>query len=301
MATDIDSSSSLSKIHRFREEAMASHIELLIRHSDEEMVKGVAGMLFREVDRLEDLLSRFRDGSDIVRINQLEQGETILVSLECHTCLLQALEIQTLTQGKFDIASGGFMELIRDLEGNPVESDATQWQSARETRQKGSLKIDPNEARVSCIEPGLQLDLGGIGKGFVLEQLTELMEEFEIEHYLFSAGGSTILARGEQAPGQPWKTALSGADRGVDLELQNTCLSGSGFEVKGSHIIDQGSKLESSPYRRVWVKTHHAALADALSTACFLMNETEISELKSIMGEGLAIWIETKDGEIRSV
>ena len=291
----------VERVFRFREEAMASHIEVLIRHNDKDLANSVAGMVFREVDRLEDLLSRFRDGSDIARINHLTRGERILISQECHTCLLQALEIQTLTQGKFDIAAGGFMDLVRDHDGNAVQSTDEHWGKAREARMRGNLKIDPNEPRVSCVEPGLQLDLGGIGKGFVLEQLTELMGEFEIGNYLLSAGGSTLLARGMQAVDERWGTCLSGQKEAFDVTLQDACLSGSGFEVKGSHIIAGGRKLETATYRRVWVKTHHAALADALSTACFLMNEQEIHELKGILGDGLTVWVETHESEIREI
>ena len=61
------------------------------------------------------------------------------------------------------------MELLRDFEGNPVQAEEEQWDRARVTREQGALKIDPDEARVSCVKQGLQLDLGGIGKGYALE------------------------------------------------------------------------------------------------------------------------------------
>ena len=132
-----------SKLHRYREEAMATHFEILICHPDKQLADSLSGLVFRELDRLEDLLSRFRDGSDVVRMNQMQQGETILISEACHECLRQAMEIQVLTDGRFDVASGGFMELLRDLSGNPVAATEQNWERAREARKSGVLRIDP--------------------------------------------------------------------------------------------------------------------------------------------------------------
>ena len=91
--------------HRYREEMMATHFEIYIVHPEKQVADSVAGMAFRELDRLEDLLSRFRDGSDIARINQMLEGETILISPECHECLRQGMEVQMLTNARFDIAT----------------------------------------------------------------------------------------------------------------------------------------------------------------------------------------------------
>ena len=286
-------------IHRFREEAMATHFECWIRHEDRGLARSAANLLFRELETLEGRLSRFRDGSDISRINQMKPGETVLISETCHACLIQAMELQVITNGVFDMATGGFMELLRDLKGEPVDATEAEWEQARERRSKGRLQIDPEIPRVSCLEPGLKIDLGGIGKGFALEELSQLLEGIEVQDFLLSAGGSTLKASGSRtASGAGWDTRLSGAKHGIEWELKNACLSSSGFEVKGAHILQNGKVVRDARWRRVWVMGPHAALVDGLSTACFLMDRQAISELIQSMEGVIQVWVETQEGHI---
>ena len=286
-------------IHRFREEAMATHFECWIRHEDRELAHSAANLLFRELQIIESRLSRFRDGSDISRINRMHPGETVLISETCHECLIQAMELQVITNGVFDMATGGFMELLRDLKGEPVLATEEEWARAKERRSRGSLQIDPENPRVSCLEAGLQIDLGGIGKGFALEELSRLLEEMEVRDFLLSAGGSTLKASGARtAAGAGWNTRLCGAKHEIEWELKNACLSSSGFEVKGAHILQNGKVVRDARWRRVWVMGPHAALVDGLSTACFLMDREAILELMQSMEGAVRVWVETQEGHI---
>lgn len=286
-------------VHRFREEAMATHFECCIRHEDRSLAQSMASLLFRELEAIEDRLSRFRDGSDIARINAMASGETLLVSETCHACLAQAMELQMITNGVFDIATGGFMQLLRDAQGNRVEASDADWDQARGLRQQGQLQMHPDLARVTCLQAGLQLDLGGIGKGFALEVMAQHLEAMELNDFLLSAGGSTLLARGNgDSAGSGWTTRLSGASEAFQLSLQDQCLSSSGFEVKGAHILRAGSPVETSQWRRVWVLGRHAALVDGLSTACFLMDQVSIVSLIDSLDREIRVWVEPHQGPI---
>jgi len=298
--TDSNLSNNLS-LFRYREEAMATHFEFWICCSDKNTADSAASMAFRELDRLESLLSRFQDGSDIVRINSMQTGERLLISPECHECIQQALEIQLITQGRFDPATGGYMQLLRDLEGNPVKASESDWDLAKLRRQEGQLQLDPSESRISCTQAGLQLDLGGIGKGYALEQISELFQEMELTNFLLSAGGSTLLSRGTNSQGNPWGTRLAGASATMDVLLENACLSGSGFEVKGAHIVSNGKPMESAPWKRVWVRGPHGALVDGLSTACFQMSVFEIAAIIESLNGEIDVWCEELSGKIEKI
>ena len=99
--------------------------------------------------------------------------------------------------------------------------------------------------------------------------LTALFEELEVTDYLLNSGGSTLLARGKDECGNPWTTGLSGAQQSFDVELIDQSVSGSGFEVKGAHIIASGSIMKEALWRRVWVTGPHAALVDGYRPLVF--------------------------------
>ena len=280
---------------RFRDEAMATHFEILFDHPDRERCGSLAALAFREVERLESLLSRFMQGSDIYRINNLQKGESIGISNECHECLLMAMELGVLTNGLFDIGAGCFMPLVRDDEGRSIQSGEEEWTFARRRREEGRFIIHEDRPEVSCETEGLVLDLGGIGKGFALEVIDRLLSDFDDLNYLLSAGGSTLLARGFSSS---WKVNLSGESEGFSIDLKNESLSSSSFETQGAHIIRLGHPSRESHRKRVWVEGPNAALCDGLSTAFLLMDRREIKEVISDLSFEISVWEEGVEGDI---
>ncbi len=91
--------------HRFEHQAMGTIIELHLAHKDASYAAAAAAELFRLIDRLEQLLSRYRPNSDISRINALQIGGSARVSLETFECLQQCRELFLLTSGVFDVSS----------------------------------------------------------------------------------------------------------------------------------------------------------------------------------------------------
>ncbi len=284
------------QLFRYREEAMATHFEILIAHEDQDFAKSLAALCFRELDRLEELLSRFREGSDIDRINHLKQGETILISEACYECLRQAFEIHIITEGLFDIASGGFMNLIRDPEGNPIQASEEEWTQVQQARQTGSLKLHNNRAAITCEAEGLNLDLGGIGKGYVLDCLSALLIEMGANDFLLSAGGSTLLSKGSAVDNKAWTANLLSDGEGLNIELFDECLSSSGYAIQGIHIIKRGVLNDPGEIKRIWVKTTQAALADALSTTFLMMDQVQIKNLSELLEINVEAWKESSEG-----
>jgi thiamine biosynthesis lipoprotein len=123
----------------------------------------------------------------------------------------------------------------------------------------------------------LAIDLGGLGKGFALDEISQLYQEHSISNAFLDSGGSTFLAIGNESPeAEGWPATIG--PYGV-IALKNEALSASGFEVQGQHIVDPrtGAPVETDR-QRTWVQTESAALADALSTATLVMSDDEIGE-----------------------
>src|SRR6476659_1357952 len=128
----------LRDVRRFSHEAMATVYEVYAVHEDRQYAAQAAQAAFDLTDRLERELSRFLPNSDITRINQLAAGESTRVTPSTLECLVIARHMFELTAGAFDISIGT---------GLP------------------SLELDPDEFVVRSMTGGVQVDLGGIGKG----------------------------------------------------------------------------------------------------------------------------------------
>jgi thiamine biosynthesis lipoprotein len=145
----------------------------------------------------------------------------------------------------------------------------------------GRLLIHPDIAAVTCEVEGREIDLGGIGKGFALDQLRQILIEWGAEGGLLTAGASSMLAFGPQA----WPVDLTGSAEVIPLFLSNQSLSASGTGVQGDHILHPGGKdaMPEKPFTRLWVTAPTATLAEIWSTALMLVEPDSILEF--IAGE----------------
>jgi len=130
----------------------------------------------------------------------------------------------------------------------------------------------------------LDLDLGGIGKGYALERAAAVLADWNVERALVHSGTSTALAVGS-APGlkngeEGWPVGVGGrwSASGAPgrVLLRNRALSGSGTEVKGQHIIDPRTGRKAKSHLATWVAHPSAAISDALSTAFMVMGREEV-------------------------
>jgi thiamine biosynthesis lipoprotein len=123
----------------------------------------------------------------------------------------------------------------------------------------------------------LEFDLGAIGKGFALDRMAALLREWECPAFLLVAGGSSVLAGDAPAESPGWSCGLGDDNSPRRYRLKNSSLSGSGLAVKGRHILDPRTGLPGALRHRVWALANTAAESDALSTACMILCEAEIS------------------------
>ncbi len=270
-----------SALFRFVHEAMNTQFEVLIPDTDADQTYAsqAASAVFDELDRLENELSRFRSQSDIFRINRLKNGESTVVGLATLDCLLIAKAVHAETAGAFDISVGPFMNICRDSDGRLriPHSDEEAWARAR--IGMGLFEIDEEERIVTVRADEMVLDLGAIGKGYALDQCAGLLGDWSIGNALLNAGDSSVLGLGTAPGGGGW-TVTAGNKGRREILLHDNALSGSGFHVKGAHLINPRT-LRAMPPKpdRVWCLAPTAALSDALSTAFMIMDRAEIEAL----------------------
>jgi FAD:protein FMN transferase len=274
----------LRDVRRFSHEAMATVYEVYAVHADHQYAAQAAQATFDLVDRLERELSRFLPNSDITRINHLDAGESTRVTPSTLECLAIARHMFDLTGGAFDVSIGT---------GLP------------------SLELVPDESVVRATTRGVRVDLGGIGKGYAVDLMAELLEEWGLQAALVHGGFSSVLALEPPPEHDGWPLTLSDPSAPsrvlARLSVRQTALGASGLR-KGDHIVDPRTGRPVRGRLAAWValprpgesapepgaepqpRAAAAAVTDALTTACMLLSAEQIEELCQ-SSPGLEAWI----------
>ena len=269
------------RIHRFSHEAMATIFEVHADHPDERYAAQAAQAAFDLADRLERELSRFQPNSDITRINHLNAGEATRVSAATLECLTIARYMYDLTGGAFDVSIGTGLT---------------------------SLELNPREWTVRASEAGVRVDLGGIGKGYAVDCMAELLEDWGVQRALVHGGFSSVLALEPPTDADAWSLTLSDPDTPrrvlANLAVRQTALAASGVR-KAGHIVDPRTGEPVRGRRGAWTSVRRppreagtsdadtpraAAVADALATAFMLLPAADVDALCR-SAPGLEAWI----------
>ena len=246
----------------FSHEAMATHFEVSVAGQEHDYARHAATAAFQVLDRLENILSRYIESSDIGRANRLARGESMVVNDETLECLLIAADLAMATNRAFDptYASQRPADFPPDVP---------------------PYLLDPETHTLTSQAEALHVDLGAVGKGFALDRMADTLREWGITSARLNAGGSSLLALdGAPTAGETgWTVGLGEGAGHRTFPLRGASLSGSGIAVKGSHLIDPRTGEPAARLSRVWAYAASAAQADALATAFFVMNEAEIAAL----------------------
>jgi thiamine biosynthesis lipoprotein len=235
-----------------------------------------AQAVWNDIDSIEQHLSRFIPHSDISRINGSEAGRVVDVHEAAMDCLSYGKEIHEQTGGAFDVTIGPLQPVLRWPDGNPRKFTPEELDEARSRCGYHLLDINPAEFTVTPRAGNMQIDLGAIGKGYALDQAAELLrEQFGITSALLNAGTSTVLGVGSMPDKEGW---LVRAGAPEPFALRDEAVSGTGFQIRGAHVIDpRTAKLVDMRRLIRWAIAPNATLADALSTAFMVMNRREIN------------------------
>jgi len=276
---------SLEHVHRFAHEAMGTLFEVAVAGQEKKYAEQASMAVFREVDRLENLFSRFNPCSELGQINRLRPDESLRIGLEVYECLKTAEQVRLDTAGAFDINYKARLR-IRGPEGTERFQPGGQAGNPGYELSSGAdgFSIRLPELGGENYAASLDLDLGGIGKGYALDRAVSILSDWTVERALVHSGTSTAVAFGS-APGlkegeEGWPVGVGGkwssADAPGRVLLRDRALSGSGTEVKGGHILDPGTGREAESHLAAWVSHPSAAIADAISTAFMVMRQDEV-------------------------
>jgi thiamine biosynthesis lipoprotein len=264
----------------FRHEAMATFFEIAIAGHPETYARQAAAAAFRELDRLEGELSRYVETSDIARVNRLGPGDSTRLGPDAFECLLLAADAALATGRAFDpsYATGHGPGPI----AGPLP-----------------FTLDPTTHTLTSVADHLHLDLGAIGKGFALDRMADVLREWSLTTACLNSGGSTVLALDPPHAEAGWPIGIGDGAAARVLLLHHTALSGSGVAVKGSHIANPRTGTGAIRETRTWAMAASASLADALSTAFFVMLDAEVAAFCTAHPR-IGAAIGTRDGRLHA-
>ena len=265
----------MSEIHVFNHSAMATQFQVRIADEEKTYAEQVAQAAFALTDDLESKLSRYRANSEVTQIAQLAIGEVLRLSKPVFDCLQIAQRMESATRGAFSPAAAA-------LQSQPT---MPQWTLLRDIF---SIRCDAGK---------LEFDLGAIGKGFALDRMAEVLQEWSCPAFLLVAGGSSILAGEAPIRTDGWSCGLGDDSSPRRFWLKNCSLSGSGLGVKGKHIFDPRTGQPARRLNRAWALCDTAAESDALSTACMVWEELEMTAVVGERREWL-VFLESSESQL---
>lgn len=250
------------------------------------------------VDRVDQQMSPFKPGSDLMRLNRAAPDQWVELPPGIMAVLARALEIARLSDGAFDPAVGALVNAW----GFGAERDAPDAAAIRAATQSGKhpahqwLELDPGGGRARK-RASMQLDLCGIAKGYGVDQMTAVLKTHGVAHALVAIDGE-LRALGTQADDQPWAVAVESpepgrrAARGV-LELADLAVATSGDyrrwvqlgPARLSHSMDgRRAAPVSNGVASVTVLASDCMSADAWATALLVAGPSDGLALAQRMG-----------------
>jgi len=236
------------------------------------------------VDQLEAQLTIFREDSEVSQLNQLAADEPVEVQENLFELLDRSQDLAEQTGGAFDITSGPLSEVwgFARREGRVPEPN----ELAATLEHVGShlLELDDDGGTVFFRDEQLEINLGGIGKGYALDCAADKIEEEAVFDFLLHGGQSSVVARGRNADRDTgWAVGLvhplNPKQRLAEIVLVDQALSTSGSGTQFithrgrrlGHILNPKTGWPAEGVLSATVITESAAEADALSTAMFVM------------------------------
>jgi thiamine biosynthesis lipoprotein len=278
---------------------MGTLAEITVVAPTEVMAQHAVTAGFQEIRRLEELLSTWLSTSELSRVNAAAGGDFTKVSSDTFELLSRSIQISELTSGAFDITVGPSVRLWKVTEAVRLPTPLELGLAAQYVDYH-LLRLDAETQTVLLQKPGMQLDVGGIGKGYAAERAVAIMKTAGATGALVAISGD-FRTFGRRANGSPWPVGIQHpryADKVLaTLESVDEAISTSGdYErfffkdgVRYHHILDPHTLMPARRCQSVTIVSPDAATADGLATGVFVMGPEEGLALVEKLGIGAVI------------
>jgi thiamine biosynthesis lipoprotein len=268
---------------------MGTHLEITVWHDEPETAKRLIRDAAREVHRLDEILSNYDPDSALSYLNQRAGAGVTRVPTELFELLTAAREFSEKTGGIFDVTIGPLMELWRQAaEDNRLPSRKRLAQTLAAVGYRNLALSRPDE--VELTRGDMNIDLGGIGKGYAVDRVTQMFKAAGVSTALINFGGSSMSAIGAPPGKNGWEIVIKSTNdrlRGA-IQLRDTAFSTSGsmgrwWTINGrkyGHLIHPLSGTPTTEARTALVITWSATRAEALTKPLVLLGKMALSTIE---------------------
>ncbi len=272
---------------------MGVQVRIVAYAREQETAADACRAAFERIAELDDALSDYRVDSELNHLCARAGGGAVSVSDDLFRVLWRSQLAARHTGGAFDVTAGPYVRLWRKTR------DTGKLPSEQELREAGErvgwrkMLLDPDAKTVQLLVPGMQLDLGGIAKGYALDHALAVLKRYGVRRALIEAGGEIVV--GKAPPGErAWRIEIADAQPGRRfVGLVNAAISSSGdveqyVEIGGvrySHVVDPRTGLGVTTRVAATVIAPDAFTSDPLATAACVMDRKKALRLiRSIPG-----------------
>ena len=264
---------------------------ITIYDQSEDKAQEIIEQAFDQCEDLEDTLSKTVQGSDVDLINCAE-GKSVKVSDDTIAVIKKGLYYSELSDGAFDITVGRITDLWDFKAENPQVPSEDALTEAAATVDYTQVKVKGN--KVTLANPEAKLDLGGIAKGYIADQLETVLRDNGVGQAIINLGGNVVTI-GSKEDDMGWnvgierpysdRTEIIGAVEMTDETIVTSGIYERMFEKDGTiyhHIIDPSTGMPSTSDVEavsIMAEDGHSVDCDALSTICLLLGQEKGMEL----------------------
>lgn len=277
--SDADAGQELGRFE-FTQIEMAVTVRIVLYSPDLASATMAAKDAFARIHALNHILSDYDPESELRKLCDTSgEGSAIHVSAELWKVLEHAQRVAERSDGAFDVTVGPIVRLWRRARRQKVLPMPEELQKARELVGYRFVRLDPKRQTVELLKKGMRLDLGGIAKGYAMDEALADLARHHVQRAMVEAGGDLRL--GDPPPGRKaWRVGIPLLDEphgesAAYLEIANSAVSTSGdliqfVEIAGkrySHVVDPRTGQALTDHCRVMVVGPEGMAADAISKA----------------------------------
>lgn len=281
--TAINSNCSISQLYKKQVLLMGNQFEISAVTHIKEFADEVINAAITEIQRIEKLLTTYREDSETNLINRFAGVQPVKVSAETFDLVERCLRISHVTQGAFDISYGSVDKKLWnfDATATALPGKKTAMQMVRLINYRNII-LNRDEQTIFLKEKGMRIGFGGIGKGYAAERAKAVMQQMGCESGIVNASGD-LTAWGLQPNGKPWiigivNPNLTNTAFG-SINITNMAVTTSGnYEKyiiingkKYSHTINPKTGLPVTGIKSVTIIAPNAEIADAMATPVTIM------------------------------
>lgn len=262
---------------------MGTEVDILAMHGNVSSCKIALYHAFREIERIEQLVSEHISTSEVALINAHAGESPVKVSYETLSLIKRAIGYAQTFDGAFDITIGPISSLWGFSSDHPVALPSPDSIKALlPLINYKKISLNESDTTVALLEKGMLLDLGGVAKGYAVDRAVMILKQNGVDNFLLKAGGD-MFCSGFKAATQKWRIGIKHPRQPEALlakfEIDNFAVSTSGdYErcamIDGKryhHIFDPQTGYPAEKSQSVTVLAPSAEVADAWSTYLFIL------------------------------